>query len=98
MSDYGAPLQFGLSITPEAAHLESITELVQLADTTGLDLIVTQDHAYNHTFLDTWTLIAFLAAKRARFTSCRTSPDLPLRPIAPTNEHLTHLVRDRVQP
>ena len=53
MSDYGAPLQFGLSVTPEAAQLEAITELVQVADATGLDLIAIQDHAYNHTFVDT---------------------------------------------
>jgi len=30
-----------------------------------LDLVAIQDHAYNHTFLETWTLIAFLAAKRS---------------------------------
>jgi hypothetical protein len=60
---HGFPLQFGLSVTPEAADLEAIFDLVQVADATGLDLIAIQDHAYNHAFVDTWTLIAFLAAK-----------------------------------
>lgn len=80
MGDYGAPLQFGLSITPEAAEIESITELVHLAETTGLDLIAIQDHAYNHTFLDTWTLIAFLAAKTQQIHFLPDVADLPLRP------------------
>jgi alkanesulfonate monooxygenase SsuD/methylene tetrahydromethanopterin reductase-like flavin-dependent oxidoreductase (luciferase family) len=63
MPDYGSALQFGLSVTPETAQIEAISELVQLADITGLDLVAIQDHADNHTFLDTWTLIAFPAAK-----------------------------------
>src|SRR6266581_3817314 len=62
MPDYGSALQFGLSVTPETAHIGAISELVQLADVTGLDLVAIQDHAYNHTFLETWTLSAFLAA------------------------------------
>src|SRR5258708_37969146 len=66
MPDYGSALQFGLSVTPETAQIEAISELVQLEDITGLDLIAIQDHAYNHAFLDTWTLIAFLAAKTRR--------------------------------
>ena len=74
MPDYGSALQFGLSVTPETAHLEAISELVQLADIIGLDLVAIQDHAYNHTFLETWTLIAFLAAKTRQFTSCRMWP------------------------
>jgi alkanesulfonate monooxygenase SsuD/methylene tetrahydromethanopterin reductase-like flavin-dependent oxidoreductase (luciferase family) len=80
MSDYGAPLQFGLSVTPEAAHLEALSDLVQVADATGLDLIAIQDHAYNHTFVDTWTLIAFLAAKTRQIHFMPDVADLPLRP------------------
>jgi alkanesulfonate monooxygenase SsuD/methylene tetrahydromethanopterin reductase-like flavin-dependent oxidoreductase (luciferase family) len=80
MSDYGAPLQFGLSVTPEAAHLEALSDLVQVADATGLDLIAIQDHAYNHAFVDTWTLIAFLAAKTRQIHFMPDVADLPLRP------------------
>jgi alkanesulfonate monooxygenase SsuD/methylene tetrahydromethanopterin reductase-like flavin-dependent oxidoreductase (luciferase family) len=80
MPDYGSALQFGLSITPETARLESISELVQLADITGLDLVAIQDHAYNHMFLDTWTLIAFLAARTSQIHFMPDVADLPLRP------------------
>ena len=80
MSDYGAPLQFGLSITPEAAEVEAIRDLAQVADSTGLDLIAIQDHAYNHTFLDTWTLITYLAAQTREIHFMPDVADLPLRP------------------
>ena len=58
MSDYGAPLQFGLSVTPDAADIPAITDLVLAADASGLDLIAIQDHAYNPEFLDVWTPIS----------------------------------------
>src|SRR3982074_1107789 len=80
MPDYGSALQFGLSVTPETARIEAISELVQLADITGLDLVAIQDHAYNHTFLDTWTLITFLAAKTQQIHFLPDVADLPLRP------------------
>src|SRR5438445_7840266 len=80
MPDYGSALQFGLSVTPETARIEAISELVQLADITGLDLVAIQDHAYNHTFLDTWTLIAFLAGKTRQIHFMPDVADLTLRP------------------
>ena len=82
MPDYGSALQFGLSVTPETAQIEAISELVQLADVTGLDLVAIQDHAYNQTFLDTWTLITFLAAKTQRVHFLPDVADLPLRPAS----------------
>jgi alkanesulfonate monooxygenase SsuD/methylene tetrahydromethanopterin reductase-like flavin-dependent oxidoreductase (luciferase family) len=82
MSDYGAPLQFGLSVTPEAADIQAITDLVLAADASGLDLVAIQDHAYNHTFLDTWTLITFLAAKTRQIHFLPDVADVPLRPPA----------------
>ena len=69
-------------MTPEAAEIDAITDLVRVADATGLDLVAIQDHAYNHTFLDTWTLIAFLAAKTQRIHFLPDVADLPLRPPA----------------
>src|SRR5205085_12084560 len=56
------------------------SELVQLGDDTGLDLVAIQDHAYNQTCLDTWTLIAFLAAKTRQIHFMPDVADLPLRP------------------
>ena len=80
MPDYGAPPQFGLSVTPESAHVDEITELVQLADAIGWDLIAIQDHADNHTFLDTWTLITYLAGRTKQIHFMPDVADLPLRP------------------
>ena len=96
MTDYGSRLEFGLSITPETAEIETITRLSHVADTSGLDLIAIQDHAYNHTFLDTWTLMAFLAAKTERVHFLPAVADLPLRPptmlakAVATLDQLTH--------
>jgi alkanesulfonate monooxygenase SsuD/methylene tetrahydromethanopterin reductase-like flavin-dependent oxidoreductase (luciferase family) len=96
MTDYGSRLEFGLSITPETAEIEAITHLSHVADASGLDLVAIQDHAYNHTFLDTWTLIAFLAAKTERVHFLPDVADLPLRPPAmlakavATLDQLTH--------
>src|SRR5258708_39808080 len=80
MTDYGSPLQFGISVTPEAAEIQAITDLVLAADASGLDPVAIQDHAYNHTFLDTWTLITFLAAKTQQIHFLPDVADLPLRP------------------
>ena len=80
MPDYGAPLRFGLSITPQADTVEAIKDLSQVADSAGLDLIAIQDHAYNHTFLETWTLIAFLSALTQEVHFMPDVADLPLRP------------------
>ena len=44
MTDYGSPLQFGLSVMPEAANIDNISGLVRLADNTALDLVALQDH------------------------------------------------------
>src|SRR5258707_6296422 len=49
------PLQLGSSITPEGDQIEALTDLVPVAETSGLDFVTVQDHA--DTFLDSWTLI-----------------------------------------
>jgi alkanesulfonate monooxygenase SsuD/methylene tetrahydromethanopterin reductase-like flavin-dependent oxidoreductase (luciferase family) len=82
MSDYGLSVQFGVSVTPDASDLEQITALVDTADQTGLDLVAVQDHAYNPQFLDTWTLLAFLAARTERVRFFPDVADLALRPPA----------------
>ena len=53
--------------------------LTTLADRSGLDLVTFQDHPYQTRFLDTWTLLSYLAA---RTTIVRLAPNvlnLPLR-------------------
>ena len=82
MSDYGLSVQFGVSVTPDANDLEQMTALVDTADQTGLDLVGVQDHAYNPQFLDTWTLLAFLAARTEHVRFFPDVADLALRPPA----------------
>jgi alkanesulfonate monooxygenase SsuD/methylene tetrahydromethanopterin reductase-like flavin-dependent oxidoreductase (luciferase family) len=82
MPDYGRPLEFGLSVVPEAANHALVDELVAAADETGLDLVGIQDHPYQARFLDTWTLIATLAARTRRVRFFPDVANLPLRPPA----------------
>jgi alkanesulfonate monooxygenase SsuD/methylene tetrahydromethanopterin reductase-like flavin-dependent oxidoreductase (luciferase family) len=67
--DYGRHVEFGYFPLPNADDHYEIVERVRVADETGLDLIGIQDHPYQRRFLDTFTLIADLAArtKRVRF-------------------------------
>ena len=62
MSDYRKELQFGIFVTPEAAHAGAVLEMAKLADVVGLDLVTFQDHPYQARFLDTWTLLSVVAA------------------------------------
>lgn len=57
-------------------------ELVTAADRAGLDLVGIQDHPYQRRFLDTWSLIAFLAARTETIRFFPDVANLPLRPPA----------------
>jgi alkanesulfonate monooxygenase SsuD/methylene tetrahydromethanopterin reductase-like flavin-dependent oxidoreductase (luciferase family) len=80
MTDYGHPITFGLSLYPSLDLVDDNTRLAQEADEAGLDYIAIQDHAYNREFLDTWTLISYLAAETGRITFVPDVLDLQLRP------------------
>lgn len=82
MTDYGLPLQFGLFVIPQAVETERAIALVQVAEENGLDLIAIQDHPYLPDFLDTWTLMAFLAAQTRRIRFFPDVANLALRPPA----------------
>src|SRR3954451_18412637 len=82
MPDYGQPLMFGIFLPPDARDAEAVLELGVLADRSGLDLIGVQDHPYNPRFLDTWTLLAVLAARTQRIRLFPDVANLPLRPPA----------------
>jgi alkanesulfonate monooxygenase SsuD/methylene tetrahydromethanopterin reductase-like flavin-dependent oxidoreductase (luciferase family) len=51
-------------------------------DAAGLEFIGIQDHPYNATFLDTWTLIATLTQATQRIRFFPNVANLPLRPPA----------------
>src|SRR5207245_3171769 len=73
---------FSLSITPYCSNLENIFKLAKTADHLGLDIIRIQDHPYNGSFFDTWTLISTLAASTRRIHYFPDVSDLPMRPPA----------------
>jgi alkanesulfonate monooxygenase SsuD/methylene tetrahydromethanopterin reductase-like flavin-dependent oxidoreductase (luciferase family) len=81
MPDHGRPLEFGVSVAPNAAELPTVFETAAAADR-GLDLIGVQDHPYQRRFVDTMHLLGALAHRTTRL---RVFPDvacLPLRPPA----------------
>ena len=80
MTDYGHELQFGVFITPDAGQVDAVLELSKLADLVGLDLVSFQDHPYQGRFLDTWTLISFIAAQTTTVRIAPNVANLPLRP------------------
>jgi alkanesulfonate monooxygenase SsuD/methylene tetrahydromethanopterin reductase-like flavin-dependent oxidoreductase (luciferase family) len=77
-----APLEFGISITPNWLDREDVVRLARAADQGGLDLIGIQDHPYQWRFFDTWTLIAYLAGMTSRVRFFPDVSSLPLRPPA----------------
>ena len=77
--DYGRPLEFGISIVPEAGLLAQSRALVQAADANGLDLVGIQDHPYQRRFLDTWMLMASLLAETEHIRIFPDVANLPLR-------------------
>jgi len=66
MTDLGHALQFGVFITPSNRAPSAVVDLAVLADDRGLDLVTFQDHPYNAGFLDTWTLLSYVAAATSR--------------------------------
>lgn len=79
MPDYGHALQFGTFITPVAASPQQPVALAQLTEQLGLDLVTFQDHPYQPAFLDTWTLISWVAASTERVHISGNVLNLPLR-------------------
>ncbi len=79
MTDYGHELVFGAFLTPNAEPPDRVVELAQLAERAGLDLVTFQDHPYLPAFLDTWTLLSYVAAATDRVRLATNVLNLPLR-------------------
>jgi alkanesulfonate monooxygenase SsuD/methylene tetrahydromethanopterin reductase-like flavin-dependent oxidoreductase (luciferase family) len=75
-------VEFGIFPTPNAAELDDVVAQVLAADRAGLDLVGIQDHPYQRRFLDTWSLIPYLAARTERVRFFPDVANLPLRPPA----------------
>ena len=65
MPDYGHDLAFGTFITPQNQRPDEVVALAQLTERAGLDLVTFQDHPYQPRFLDTWTLLSWVAVRSA---------------------------------
>ncbi|WP_101523195.1 LLM class flavin-dependent oxidoreductase [Nocardioides houyundeii] len=82
MTDYGHDLLFGTFVTPTNQPVHHAVEQAIVADRAGLDLVTFQDHPYVAKFHDTWTLIAYAAARTERIHLSANVTNLPLRPPA----------------
>ncbi|KQY44024.1 LLM class flavin-dependent oxidoreductase [Cellulomonas sp. Root137] len=82
MPDYGHDLAFGSFLTPTAKDPQLVVALAQLSERSGLDLVTFQDHPYQPAFLDTWTLLSWVAASTQRVQVAGNVLNLPLRPPA----------------
>lgn len=82
MTDYGHAIQFGTFITPGNNPPDTAVRLAQLSEAAGFDLVTFQDHPYQPAFLDTWTLMAWVAAQTERIHVSANVLNLPLRPPA----------------
>jgi alkanesulfonate monooxygenase SsuD/methylene tetrahydromethanopterin reductase-like flavin-dependent oxidoreductase (luciferase family) len=79
MPDYGHDLMFGANVIPSSRDVAETVGLAQLADRAGLDLITFQDHPYQPAFLDTWTLLSYVAARTRTARLAGNVHSLPLR-------------------
>ena len=79
MPDYGHSLDFGVFITPSNAPAHTPVERALLAEDLGFDLATFQDHPYQPTFHDTWTLMSWVAASTTRLRLTGNVLNLPLR-------------------
>ncbi|MEO3827749.1 LLM class flavin-dependent oxidoreductase [Actinomadura sp. B10D3] len=82
MPDYGHRLRFAANIIPAAHAPAEVVALAQQAESAGLDLVTFQDHPYQPAFLDTWTLLGFVAAATSRIHLAGNVHPIPLRPPA----------------
>ncbi len=77
--NYGHRLEFGTFLTPKNSAPEAVVALAQRSEELGYDLVTFQDHPYQPAFLDTWTLMAWVAAQTERVHLAANVINLPLR-------------------
>src|SRR5215207_6580512 len=82
MPDYGHDLTFGTFLTPQNQRPEDVVALAQLTEASGLELATFQDHPYQASYLDTWTLLTWVAAQSSTLRVAANVHSLPLRPPA----------------
>ena len=78
--DYGHELEFGTFITPATDPPQAAVNSAQLSEHLGYDLVSFQDHPYQPAFLDTWTLLTWVAAQTERIRLAGNVLNVPMRP------------------
>jgi alkanesulfonate monooxygenase SsuD/methylene tetrahydromethanopterin reductase-like flavin-dependent oxidoreductase (luciferase family) len=74
--------EVGVFVIPDARDPERTVEQALAAEEVGLDLVAIQDHPYQRRFFDTFSLLAYLAARTSRIRLAPDVANLPLRPPA----------------
>ncbi|WP_457134094.1 LLM class flavin-dependent oxidoreductase [Mycobacteroides abscessus] len=98
--DYGHDIAFGSFITPTQVNPERTVELAVASEESGLDLVTFQDHPYQAAYLETWTLLSYVAARTQRVKLSPNVANLPLRPpavLARATASLDQLTGGRVE-
>jgi len=78
--DYGHELEFGTFVTPVNQPPQAAVARARLSEQLGYDLVSFQDHPYQPGFLDTWTLITWVAAQTDRIRLAGNVLNIPMRP------------------
>ena len=78
--DYGHALEFGTFISPVNSPPQAAVALAKLSEQLGYDLVTFQDHPYQPGFLDTWTLLTWVAAQTERIRIAGNVLNIPMRP------------------
>jgi alkanesulfonate monooxygenase SsuD/methylene tetrahydromethanopterin reductase-like flavin-dependent oxidoreductase (luciferase family) len=77
--DYGRPVSFGVFVIPHMLAGKRPLEIAQVADELGYDLVGVQDHPYQRSFYDTWTLLTAMAMTTERVTVFPDVANMQLR-------------------
>jgi alkanesulfonate monooxygenase SsuD/methylene tetrahydromethanopterin reductase-like flavin-dependent oxidoreductase (luciferase family) len=72
-------VELGAFVVPDASDPDAVLEQVLAAERGGLELVGIQDHPYQRRFLDTFALLAYLAARTERVRLYPDVANLPLR-------------------
>src|SRR5262245_14006060 len=79
LMNYGHPLHFGTFITPLNKEPERVVALARRSEEIGYNLVTFQDHPYQPAYLDTWTLLAWVAGQTERIQLAPNVLNVPLR-------------------
>jgi alkanesulfonate monooxygenase SsuD/methylene tetrahydromethanopterin reductase-like flavin-dependent oxidoreductase (luciferase family) len=71
--------EFGAFVVPDASDPDALLEQVLAVERAGLELVGIQDHPYQRRFLDTFSLLAFVATRTRDLTLFPDVANLPLR-------------------